>query len=94
MNMNDEVVESGIGELRDRVGKLEIGLAENTAATKRIEAASVKNEADTSEMLDMFRSAKGGFKVLGVLGSMIKWAAAVAASIAALYFTFKAGMNK
>jgi hypothetical protein len=79
--MADEV-SSGLGELRDRVGRLEQGLAENTATTKRI-------ESDTAEMLDMFRSAKGGFKVLGYVGSILKWAAAFAASITALWLSLK-----
>lgn len=87
--MNDNIVESGLGELRDRVGRLEEGLAENTAATKRIETSALKNESDTLEMLDMFRSARGGFKVLGVIGQIFKWAVAVAASITALWFSIK-----
>jgi len=87
--MSEIEVTSGLGELRDRVGRLETGLAENTAATKRIEASALRNESDTMEMLDMFRSARGGFKVLGLLGSILKWAVAVGASITALYFTLK-----
>jgi hypothetical protein len=87
--MSDAEVTSGLGELRDRVGRLEVGLAENTAATRRIEASALRNELDTSEMLDLFRSARGGFKVLGHVGSLIKWAAAVGASLVALYFTLK-----
>lgn len=82
--VNDEIVESGMGELRDRVGRLEKGLAENTAATARV-------EGNTAEMIDLFRAAKGGFRVLGHIGSIVKWAAAVAASLAALWFTIKAG---
>lgn len=79
-DMND--IPSGLGELRDRVGNLERGLADNTAATKRI-------ETDTSEMLELFRSAKGGFKVLGVIGQIFKWALAVGASATALWLSLK-----
>jgi hypothetical protein len=84
-HMSDEKeVTSGLGELRDRVGRLEQGLAENTATTKRI-------ESDTSEMLELFRSAKGGFKVLGHIGSVLKWAVGFAAAITTIWFTIKGG---
>ena len=80
--MNEKIVESGLGELRDRVGNLEKGLSENTATTKRI-------ETDTSEMLELFKSAKGGFRMLEVMGSAFKWTVAVAASITALWLSLK-----
>lgn len=80
--VTDEIVESGMGELRDRVGRLEKGLADNTAATARV-------EENTAEMIDLFRSAKGGFRVLGHIGSILKWAAAVAASFVALWVSLK-----
>lgn len=82
--VTDEIVESGMGELRDRVGRLEKGLADNTAATARV-------EENTAEMIDLFRSAKGGFKVLGYIGQIVKWALAVGASAAAIWFTIKGG---
>lgn len=84
MNQNDQQVASGLGELRDRVGRLEHGLAENTAATKRI-------ESDTSEMLELFKLSKSGFKVLGHIGSAIKWAAGIAAAVATAWVAFKQG---
>ena len=69
-------------ELRDRVGRLEKGLAENTASTARV-------EKNTAEIVLMFEAAKGGFKVLGVIGSIIKWGAAVGASLAGLWLAMK-----
>lgn len=87
--MTDEIEVSGMGELRDRVGRLETGLAENTATTKRIETSALKNESDTLEMLELFRSARGGFKVLGVVGQIVKWGVAVAASATALWLSLK-----
>ena len=80
--MNEKIVESGLGELRDRVGNLEKGLSENTATTKRI-------ETDTSEMLELFKGAKGGFRMLEVMGQVFKWTVAVAASITALWLSLK-----
>lgn len=67
-DMND--IPSGLGELRDRVGNLERGLAENTATTKRI-------ETDTNEMIAMFRSWQGAMKVLEVIGKAAKPLAAI-----------------
>jgi hypothetical protein len=87
--MIEEIEVSGMGELRDRVGRLETGLAENTATTKRIETSTLKNEKDTMEMLELFRNARGGFKVLGVVGQVFKWVVAVAASVTALWLSLK-----
>ena len=86
-------VESGLGELRDRVGSLEEGLAENTATTKRIERSALRNEADTSELLELFRSAKGGFKVLGFLASALKIIIGICAPLIAIWISIK-GLGK
>lgn len=81
-----EPVHSDLGDLRDRVGNLERGLAENTAATKRI-------ESDTSEMVEMFRLSKSGFKVLGYIGSAIKWTAGIAAAVATAWVAIRGGFK-
>lgn len=67
-DIND--IPSGLGELRDRVGNLERGLADNTATTKRI-------ETDTNEMIEMFRSWQGAMKVLEIIGKAAKPLAAL-----------------
>ena len=41
--------------------------------------------SDTQELLDLFRAAKGGLKVMGWVGGLLKWTAAIAASCAAIY---------
>lgn len=84
--MSDPEVTSGLGELRDRVGRLEKGLADNSAATARV-------EENTAEMVEMFRSAKGGFRVLAGIGSVLKWTAAVAASVLAIWISLKGGLK-
>ena len=43
------------------------------------------------ELLDILRSAKGFFKVAGVLGKVVGWAATIAAPVLAVYYTFKGG---
>lgn len=83
--MNEDIVESGLGELRDRVGNLERGLATNTAATARV-------EANTEEIVELFKSWKGAMRVLEVVGKAAKPLAAVAslgAAIGAWWINFK-----
>lgn len=85
--MADPEVTSGLGELRDRLGKVEKGLAENTATTKRI-------ESDTTEMVELFRSWKGAMAVLEVIGKAAKPLAAIATLAAAVgtwWFNWRIG---
>ena len=82
------------GELNDRVGNLENGfgtfkseLADNTAATKRI-------ETNTSELVEAFENLKGAFKVLNWIGKFARPLGYIAGAIAAvvsLYTAYKAG---
>ena len=81
-------IESNLGDLRDRVGHLEKGLAENTAATKRI-------ESNTSDIIDLFDSFKGAMKVLEGIGKLAKpmsYIAAFAASVAGVWAAIKTGV--
>jgi hypothetical protein len=64
-------------------------LAENTNATKRI-------EANTAEMLDVFESWKGAMKVLTWIGKAAKplgYLVGLGASIAAFWTAIKSGVN-
>lgn len=82
------------GELTERVGNLEEGfgtfkteLADNTAATKRI-------ESNTAELVEAFSNLKGAFKVLNWIGKFARPLGYIAGAIAAvvsLYTAFKAG---
>lgn len=86
--MSDKDVESGLGELRDRVGNLERGLADNTAATKRIETS-------THEIIEMFESWKGAMKVLEGIGKLAKpmsYVAAFAAAVTSIWVAIKTGI--
>lgn len=72
MPTDDADVPSNLAELRTRVGHLETqteqlrnALAENTAATRRV-------ESNTSELIDMFVSWKGAFKVFDQIGKLAK----------------------
>ncbi|WP_426391977.1 hypothetical protein [Variovorax sp. R-27] len=82
------------GELSGRVGNLEEGfdtfkaeLADNTAATKRI-------EANTSDLVEAFANLKGAFKVLNWIGKFARplgYIAGAVAAVVSLYTAFKAG---
>lgn len=82
------------GELSGRVGNLEEGfdtfkseLADNTAATKRI-------EANTSDLVEAFANLKGAFRVLNWIGKFAKplgYIAGAAAAVLSLWTAFKAG---
>lgn len=85
---------SDFSELSDRVGNLEEGfgtfkteLADNTAATKRI-------ESNTSELVEAFANVKGAFKVLNWIGKFARplgYIAGAIAAIVSLWTAFKAG---
>ena len=66
-----------------------VELAENTNATKRI-------EAHTAEMLDVFESWQGAMKVLNWIGKAAKpigYVVGLGASIAAFWAALKAGVH-
>ena len=61
-----------------RMELIENELRENTADGRT-------NNAMTAELLDLFQTAKGGFKVLGGLGVIFKWLGTIAAAAVAIY---------
>lgn len=63
--MNEERIDSGLGELRDRVGRLEHGLKENTDATKRIEGG-------VSELIELMTVAKNGLSFFSFVGRWLR----------------------
>lgn len=65
-----------------RLMALETAMAANTAITQEL-------RTDTQELLDLFRAAKGGFRVVGWLGTFAKWLAGFAAAAVALYAAFQ-----
>lgn len=82
--LSDEVAAIKLDQARVRVD-----LAENTKATKRI-------EANTSEMLHVFESWKGAMKVLNWIGKAAKpigYVVGLGASIAAFLAALKAGVH-
>lgn len=67
-----------MGALEGRMTAVEQGVKENTVLTSGIAEG-------TTELLDLFKSVKGGFKVMGWLGNFAKWVAGIAAAFAAVY---------
>lgn len=67
-----------IRALQIRVTSLERELKENTELTEDI-------SGDTKQLLDLFQTAKGGFKVVGWIGTFAKWSVGLAAGLVALY---------
>lgn len=79
--------ESVTVELRkgsERMARIERQLAENTATTAENTQAINAVRERTDEMVEVFMAMKGGFKVLGWLGQLAKWAAPIIALIAAI----------
>ena len=64
--------------LNERVATVEKAVKENTRITASI-------ATDTGELLELFRAAKGGFKVVGWLGFVLKWVAGLGAALVGLY---------
>lgn len=83
-SLTDEVTAIKLEQAQFRVE-----LAENTNATKRI-------EANTAEMLDVFESWKGAMKVLNWIGKAAKpigYVVGMGASIAAFWAALKGGVH-
>ena len=92
-----------IDEVKKSVDDVCVRLKDGDARMARIEKNQedaktqrelVKAKLDTTvdsvdELLDILRAAKGFFTVLGMLGNIVKWAAAVAAPVVALWLTLK-----
>lgn len=70
--------------LGERVTSVEDALKSNTKLTQAV-------GDDTRELLDLFRAAKGGFKVMGWLGEGLKWLGIVAAALTSIWVAFHSG---
>jgi hypothetical protein len=78
-HLNRRQTDMGVGgkvlSIEQRLDKVERELEQNTAAT--------------NEVLEIVRMGKSFFRVLGVVGQVIKWAVAVGASALALWSAWK-----
>jgi len=76
-------------EQRFEAGSARMGRIEVTQQAMKVEQSEMR--AEVSEVLEILRLGKSFFKVIGHLGSLIKWAAAVGAPVVAFYYALKAG---
>ena len=67
----------------DRMDAIERALKANTEAT-------LEGNRDAREVLEIFQAVKGGIKVLGWIGAMVKWLAPLATLCFAAYSAFYA----
>lgn len=81
------MTESDKNEFHMRLTQVEMEMKANTLATSAL-------QDDVSEVLDILGTAKSGFKVLGVLGNVIKWSASIVAAVGAVWAAFHNGVPK
>lgn len=74
-------------DLHMRLTQVEMEIRANTRLTNGL-------QQDVSEVLDILATAKSGFRVLGVLGNVIKWTASLVAAIGAVWAAFHHGGPK
>lgn len=71
-----------LAEGHDRMNQMGTQIKTNTDAIAEI-------KKDTSELVDILKAVKGGLKVLGAMGTVLKWGAGVAAGIGTLIAIFQ-----
>lgn len=71
-------IEKQLASMHVRINAVESSIAANTLITRNI-------SSDTGELLDIINSVKGGFKVMGWVGVLAKWAASLLAVFGAIY---------
>jgi hypothetical protein len=83
---------SGQASARNGV-KLDVMAVDFQAFNERlvqVEANLERNNEMTALLLELFSAAKTGFKVLGWVGEVVKWAGMIAGGAVAMYAAWKA----
>lgn len=88
--MSEQEVTSGLGELRDRVGRLETGFSEMRDELTRNSESTKRVEENTSSLVEFFGAMQGLFKLLNWCGKIAKPVSYILASGAALVGLFTA----
>jgi hypothetical protein len=73
-----DMLEAAIAEVRKEQESIRAELKINTETTAKIKDL-------TEEMVDLFTAAKGAFKVLGWIGTLVKWIGGIAIACAGLW---------
>lgn len=74
--------------LANQIEHLEAEVAELKKELEEFKGIQIeinRNTAMTQELLDLFQSVRGGFKVLGWLGNLAKWVGGLAAGCYGIY---------
>lgn len=71
--------------------RLQVRLDKGSERMSTIEADLKKNTSDTSEILEILYMGKSFFKTIGLFGSFVKWATAIAAPVLVFWYTLKGG---
>ena len=69
----------------ERLAAIEARLERGSQHMDLIDQAMLENTALTQEIRDILTTAKTGFRVLGGLGTLVKWTGMVAGGLLALY---------
>ena len=85
-----ELLTQQMAEFAATVNLVRKSSMENQQRLGRMTETLGENTAMTSELLDIFKAVKGGFKVLGWLGTAAKWVGGICAAIAAAYAAWHA----
>lgn len=79
-----------IKQLTDEVSAIKARLTAMEQAQRENTAATLEGARDAREMLEIFQAVKGGFKVLGWLAAVVKWAGIIGGGVAAIYAAWHA----
>lgn len=84
MCIEEEIVRHG-----EQLGQVQTGLAKLEEATEKNTQAIERMSSETSELLEMFKSFKGAFRVLEYVGKLAKPIAAILGLLAAAVAMWK-----
>lgn len=86
IRLEQDVLRRDHSDFRIAQEQFRVEQQEFRADLKANTALTVKVNELTSELVDLFTAAKGAFKVLGWIGTGVKWVSGVAIAAGALWF--------
>lgn len=91
--MSDDAFNNFLAEkLREgdrRMSSLESSMQELRGQMAANTLITAEGKGEIREVLDILRAVKGGLKVIGVIGAVVKWSAAVVVAGVTLYSAWK-----
>lgn len=80
-------------QIEEQIQRLELRIADVGTEVAEVKGDLAKNTAATMEVVGLLEAAKGAFKVLDGLGSVISWAGRVLAGLVAIWAAFYAATH-